>query len=170
MANVQDIFYVSLNCEEKLSEYPDYNNLSAFSGHSFDKDSSKVTITYDNNGSTLYTFPAAIYRGKQTVHVTQKGIYRISEMSDWSKTDYDFWIGSNIYTGNGADDKSGNRIKDCTTNDAGDFVIFSVAAVSAENYDKKNPDNRLTASFTNCETEYAYINAQAYAENTIKLK
>ncbi len=170
--NLKERFYVTLNCDTKLQTYPEYNNLSSFTGHLFNSTENKVTISYTDGGeSTSYTFPADIYKGVQTVHVKERGIYRISEVTDWSTTDYDFWTGSNVYFGNGADNKSALGIKDSTTdNGAGDYVIFSVDEVDAENYGKDDPTNRPTASFTNCETEFAFLSAQAYAENTIKME
>jgi hypothetical protein len=164
-----DSFYVTVNCKsaDALQAYPYSGNLSAGVGKHYDAETNTVRRTYtDQNGDTqTYTYPAAIFEGKQTVHVRQKGVYRISEVSSWSGTDYDFWEQSNIYQ-NGI----GDAIRQKQTDG---YVIFSVDEVHADRFkDPSYTENGVTkyrplASFTNCETEYAYLSAQAYAENSI---
>ena len=184
--NLLECFYVTINCENKL-DYPIDSNKYHYSLYTnqdhngypysdFD-DTSGVTIkkTYQKNGVTeSYQYPTTIWNGRQTVMVKKKGIYRVSEVTEWSSTDYDFWTGSNDYKGYGA------AIAENTTDG---YVIFSVTDVKADLFkaekytvtDITNPDNpvttdyyRPTASFTNSETEYAYLNSQSYAENEIK--
>ena len=84
----------------------------------------------------------------------------MTEISGWSSTDYDFWEGSNGCFGTTA----GNIIAQGTNskNAAGPYVAFRITDA-----DSKNDDSLTTASFTNTETEYAYLSSQAYAENTI---
>ena len=144
-----------------------------------------MTINYSN---TSYTFPAAILNGRKTIHVQKEGIYRISEVSNNSKTtDYDFWTGSNIYKGYGDGSKGETVItggfRDSTStgdnllsNYEKDCVYINVSAVKADRFESLSAsiDNkdvyRPTASFINSETEYAYLSSQAYAENVIKRK
>ena len=147
-------FYVTLNCTEYLDGYPDdHGTLSAgkYTYHYYEGRDSTVTVTYGANGS--YTFPTALYRGKQRIKVSEPGIYVVTEMTGWSSTDYDFWEGSNLYLGQ---ENCGERY--------GDTAVK--LNVNSQTMTEKN----LIASFTNTETEYAYLSSQAYAENTIKRK
>ncbi|WP_295090383.1 SpaA isopeptide-forming pilin-related protein [Ruminococcus sp.] len=136
------------------------------------------------NGSADYVYPAAIWNGRKTVRVMKEGIYRISEVNKWSSTDYDFWKGSNCYKGYG-DGTHGetaitNGFRDSNTSGSmalpatdKDCVYINVKNVRAGEFDtaSKTLDSktvwRPTASFTNSETEYAYLSSQAYADNTI---
>ena len=186
-----DVFYVTLNCNEPMvytndtsitlngaayhyslyhADDTDAYPYSVFSGSG---DSVKIQKTYQNCGSaTNYKYPAAIRNGRKTVHVSSEGIYRISEVEGWSKTDYDFWTGSNVYKGYGDSDKTMNHITD-GSNGADNYVMFNVTDVKADQF--KNASTtisgdtvyRPTASFTNSETEYAYLSSQGYADNKI---
>ncbi|MCR5730662.1 MAG: hypothetical protein K6G20_09960 [Ruminococcus sp.] len=136
------------------------------------------------NGSADYVYPAAIWNGRKTVRVMKEGIYRISEVNKWSVTDYDFWNGSNRYKGYG-DGTHGetvitNGFRDSTTSGSmalpaadKNCVYINVKNVRAGEFDtaSKTLDSktvwRPTASFTNSETEFAYLSSQAYADNTI---
>ena len=150
-------------------------------GREFTRTGTDVTVTHSyKDGDTVgtYSYPASIWTGRQSVRVSNKGIYRVSEVTGWSSTDYDFWGGSNQYKGYGETDKTGLHITD-------GYVIFSVDEVSGDKFqhdsdkitveDTSDPDNpvsrdyyRPTASFTNSETAYAYLSSQSYAENTIR--
>ena len=114
----------------------------------------------------------------------KEGIYRISEVDKWSHTDYDLWNGSNRYKGYG-DGTHGeavitNGFRDSKTTGSmalsaadKDCVYINVKKVRAGEFDtaSKTLDSktvwRPTASFTNSETEYAYLSSQAYADNAI---
>ncbi|MBR6385004.1 MAG: hypothetical protein IKS03_02645, partial [Ruminococcus sp.] len=199
--NPEEVFYVTLNCDKNMTytynnstmenikldseDYPYSLDINDYTNHSFDKQNKKVTINYSN---TSYTFPAAILNGRKTIHVQKEGIYRISEVSNNSKTtDYDFWTGSNIYKGYGDGSKGENIIiggfRDSTStgdnllsNDEKDCVYINVSEVKADRFESLSAsiDNkdvyRPTASFINSETECAYLSSQAYAENVIKRK
>ena len=155
MNAVIDSFYVTMNCKHELETYPYTGNLDAFTNHVFDSTENRVTVTYGTDQS--YAFPAAIWQGRQTVKVTQKGVYRVSEISSWSSVDYDFWTGSNIYAGfEDGGEADANSVKVVVTDKNIDYYSGSTLT------------DRPTASFTNTETEYAYLSAQAYAENKIK--
>ena len=91
-----------------------------------------------------YSFPADIRTGKQHICAKQKGIYRITEVTDASKSDYEFWKGS-------------NKIKNSEADQDGESVVLKV----------DNTENVQTACFTNCETEYAYLTSQSWAKNSI---
>lgn len=151
-----ETFYVTLNCEELCNDHLHPGILNNFADHSYS--SGRVEIHYAD--SETYSFPTAIERGVRTVHVKQKGIYRVTEIKGWSSTDYDFWEGSNGCFGTTV----GNIIAQGTNskNAAGPYVAFRITDA-----DSKNDDSLTTASFTNTETEYAYLSSQAYAENTI---
>ena len=181
----EDTFYVTLNCDKEMTysesavtldhkayPYSFYHADDAAAGEYpqsvFIATSSGVKIkkTYQNavTGTTeVYTYPAAIWNGRKTIHVKQDGIYRVTEVSGWSSTDYDFWKGSNVYKGYGTP---------ITQPQSSDSVMFDVATVSANLFEDSttqiNGAYRPTASFTNSETEFAYLSSQAYADNTIK--
>ena len=148
--NAEKSFYVTLNCKTDITASYTYPfDSTAGGGRTFNAD--KTVTCLDG-----YKFPAAIWQGLQTIKVNETGRYRVTEVSNWSNTDYDFWEGSNIYTGVTGGGSS-----------SGDSVIINVTDANSE-YDNSFTGERPTASFTNSETEYAYLSSQAYAENTIR--
>ena len=157
MNTLLESFYVTMNCtnDPENGIYP--YELDDSDKYSYDSENNKVTVTYKNGEK--YTFPAAVKRGVQTVKVKKKGIYKVTELSSWSSTDYDFWYGSNRYLG---EDGTGSADTE------GKYVKVIVGEGNAAYAPSSEEDNRPTASFTNTETEFAYLSAQAYAENTIK--
>ena len=148
--NAEKSFYVTLNCKTDITaSYTYHFDSTAGGGRTFNAD--KTVTCLDG-----YKFPAAIWQGLQTIKVNETGRYRVTEVSNWSNTDYDFWEGSNIYKGVTGGGSS-----------SGDSVIINVTDANSE-YDNSFTGERPTASFTNSETEYAYLSSQAYAENTIR--
>ena len=192
----ETVFYVSLNCDQEMTytentimlgsqKYPYTSIYHVDDAATYPKSQFlfsetagvKIKKTYNTGTNSepveeVYTYPASIWNGRKTVHVNQKGIYRVTEVKEWSTTDYDFWNGSNVYKGYGDTDKTAHHIKDGGSDGA---VIFNVSDVKADRFKTAEavvdgkPEMRPTASFTNSETEYAYFSSQAYAENTIKL-
>lgn len=155
--NAQECFYVTLNCNNQLSNYPYADALPSTGKNTYDASNHKVSVSYGSN--EIYTFPTAVYNSRKIIHVTQPGIYLVSEVESWSSTDYDFWVGSNTYQGYEDGGTSANM---------GRAVKMIVNSKNME-YDKNSAKtDRPTASFANSETEYAYLSSQAYAENTIK--
>ena len=154
MTDPLECFYVSLNCTHKEeSGYPYTGNLDGFAGHEYN--APEVTITCADGED--YTFPAALYSGKQPIKVTAAGKYRITEVTNWSSTDYDFWDNSQYLA------STDSRTCEAGTNSKDEpYLIFNVTAADS------NRATCPTASFTNCESEYAYLSAQAFAENTIQ--
>lgn len=179
--NIQASFYVTMNCDRELTytdddniqyteddseyHYELYHDATGTDSPKYEFIASGVKVRRTYNGTEAYTFPAAIWSGRKTVHVSSKGIYRVSEVKDWSTTDYDFWSGSNVYKGYGTPVREGQ---------ADGFVIFDVSAVKAAQFQSASTSiggetvYRPTASFTNSETEFAYLSSQAYADNKIK--
>ena len=180
-ANVIESFYVDLSCDKQMiysangSVSLDGNAYNYTFWHDDDTTSSthsffvtdaapNVKVRKEYGSGDKYTYPCSIWNGRKTVAVTKKGKYRISEVSGWSGTDYDFWKGSNQYKGYGSGTTSG------------DSVIFSVSDVKADKFKdgaatiEGDTVYRPTASFINSESEYAYYSSQSYAENTIKRK
>ncbi|WP_028514724.1 SpaA isopeptide-forming pilin-related protein [Ruminococcus flavefaciens] len=137
-ASVLETFYVTLNCTDYVNENFTIAN-SSDDKFSYDSASHKVTV------GGAYTFPADIRTGKQHICTKQKGIYKITEVTDWSKTDYEFWKGS-------------NKIKGSTGNARTDGAV--VLTVDGTN-------NIPIACFANSETEYAYLSSQSWAKNSI---
>lgn len=178
------VFYVTMNCKDSLTGgYPYANVLPTEGKYTYASADKEVTVTYKTDVS--YTFPAAILKGRQTVHVQQDGIYRISEVTEWSGTDYDFWTGSNVYRGYGDGTQDGvakiaDGFKDSKStgtnvlpaNDA-NCVYIDVKKLKADCFANETATidgreaTRPKASFTNSETEYAFLSSQAYAENMI---
>ncbi|MBQ6182077.1 MAG: hypothetical protein IJK31_10405 [Ruminococcus sp.] len=179
-----DTFYVTLSCDQQMvytddssitvggEDYnysfyhSDDNDAYPYSSFSGSGDNVVITKTYQNNGRTeTYPMPARILNGRQTVHVQKDGIYRVTEVTEWSGTDYDFWTGSNVYKGYGTPIAQGQ--------DDGS-VIFSVTDVRANQFvndtDNLSGQYRPTASFTNSETEFAYLSSQAWAKNIIRFQ
>lgn len=157
-SNIKDSFYVTLNCDNDITQTYVYPfSEKTVDGKTFNNDK---TITCRDG----YSFPAAIWNGRKTVHVSSDGVYRVSEVSGWSSTDYDFWPGSNVYKGYGSPVRQGQ---------SDGYVIFDTSAVKADQFKNDtatingNVEYRPTASFTNSETEYAYLSSQAYADNKI---
>ena len=54
---------------------------------------------YHQNETEEYIFPTSVYRGCRQIAVKKQGFYRISEVTEWSNTDYDYCTGSNRYKG-----------------------------------------------------------------------
>jgi hypothetical protein len=133
-----ETFYVTLNCNDYVNE--NFTIADSSDGRfSYDSASHKVTV------GGAYTFPADIRTGKQHICTKQKGIYKITEVTDWSQTDYKFWKGS-------------NKIKGSTDNARADGTV--VLTVNDTN-------NIPIACFANSETEYAYLSSQSWAKNSI---
>lgn len=156
--NAVECFYVTMNCTSTVT---DSLTLAKSTDNKYEligtnPSDCQVKVTYDN--AETYTFHAAVKSGTKTINVGEKGRYRVSEVSSWSSTDYDFWKGSEKYTS-----KTGSQ-KTAETNHAGNdpYVIFTIDDTDAEKI------NHASVSFTNSETEYAYLSSQSYAENTIK--
>ena len=152
--DTENQFYVTLNCTNDITDTyagaPD-----DYGGKSYDPERKEVTC------ADGYCYPAAIWDGIQTVKVAEQGTYRVTEIAKWSGTDYEFWEGTNVYIGTDA----AQVIKQGTTavDDSGQpYVVFNVTSSD------KVRDDCAKASFTNSETEYAYLSSQAYAENTFK--
>ena len=177
-----ECFYVTINCDKALT-YPvdpntyhytlytdDDKNGYPYSEFQYDNTSGvKIKKTYEvNSQNECYRYPAAICYDRETVMVKKKGIYRISEIKEWSSTDYDFWRGSNVYKG-----YKGDKQPIAEKGNDG-YVIFSVTDMKADLFKSESAEiegrteYRPTASFTNSETEFEYLNSQSYAENKIK--
>ncbi len=145
MESVQETFYVTLNCNNHVDENFTITD-STDEKFRYDSGSHRVEVAYSQNGNKKYSFPADIRTGKQHVFTKKKGIYRITEVTDWSKTDYEFWKGSNRIKGDPGEPRTD------------DSVVLTV-----------NDNTKIkTACFANSETEYAYLTSQAWAKNSIK--
>lgn len=58
-----------------------------------------TAAVYRNGDSETYKFFSTIYRGCRQLAVQKQGYYRITEICDWSNTDYDYCLRSNRYKG-----------------------------------------------------------------------
>ena len=54
---------------------------------------------YQKGNPEEYQFISTIYRGYRQIAVKKQGFYRITEIADWSSTDYDYCLKSNRYKG-----------------------------------------------------------------------
>ena len=114
----------------------------------------------DNNGS---------YTGDRIVQVDKRGNYVITEVSDWSNTDYDFSdvsatdakiidiAGLESYTAITSKDKS---VTISLPRSQYESLAFPTSYGLLASYP--------TAEFKNKESDYAYLSGQAYAENVFK--
>jgi fibro-slime domain-containing protein len=153
--SVLETTYVTLKCGTENSAHPELDTLSDFTGHSYDPAANMITVTYADGEN--YIFPASVVSGKQSVRLSSTGIYRVTEIAGWSVSDYDFWVGSNVYRGSGTVISQGkNAVKRKEP-----YVVFRVTDADIDR------ENCASVSFTNTETEFAYLSSQAYAENTI---
>jgi hypothetical protein len=219
-AHVLEVFYTDLCCDKEMTFESDTLKLagddyiytdeglyttadtksktnSTFSQTGDDVRIEKKYTDITDNSSKTYIYPAKIYNGRRSVMVTKKGIYRISEVPQWSTTDYDFWHGSNQYKGYKGTEKgkayadfddggtSDETEKPLKTEPVNNSVLISVTGTKAYLFDeqstniindKGNDDPsddetetwlRPTASFTNSESEFAYLSSQSWAENYI---
>ncbi|MCR4889615.1 MAG: hypothetical protein K5979_10635 [Ruminococcus sp.] len=175
--NVLETFYTTFNCTDDMTyngtgitgyNYEFYHDADEtvypYSYFKYENGTAKIQKIYGTGEYDKYQYPCGICRGSKTVTVTKKGIYRISEIN-WSGNKYSFWKGSNIYKGYG----------NCVADKGSDgSVMFSVSDVMAQKFENVSAEingstvYRPTASFTNSETEYAYLSSQSYAENIIK--
>ncbi len=146
LSDLLESFYVTFSCDE--SDSSDFDIEASTDGKfTYNSSEQKVTVYYSpgDNASETYTFPADVLTGSQLICAKEPGIFRITEVTDWSKTDYTFWKGS-------------NRIKDSTAAPADDGSV-TLTVTDAE----QSP----TACFANSEGEYAYLSSQSWASNSI---
>ena len=157
-----ETFYVTLNCpnpvEYEQNEKKYYLNHSEFElplfgldeNTSFDSENQKITKTYTDSNEQ-YTYPASIWQGSVSTVVNRKGVYKVTEVTGWSATDYDYCKGSNTF-------KCAETVvhSDKSVNNT-DYVAF-----------KLEEDSEKTASFSNAESEFAYFSSSAYAINRIQ--
>lgn len=157
--NPASTFYVTLNAN---GDYTLAGDLPSTDKYSYNSSANTVTASYtpyEGAEAESYTFVPAVRRGSRTVKVLQKGLYKVTEITSWSKTDYDFWSGSNVYKGT---DSSKAEAQGTAAMDGNDpYVLFRITDTDTDKA------NAAAVSFTNTETEYAYLSSQAYAENKI---
>lgn len=157
--NPASTFYVTLNAN---GDYTLAGDLPSTDKYSYNRSANTVTASYtpyEGAEAESYTFVPAVRRGSRTVKVLQKGLYKVTEITSWSKTDYDFWSGSNVYKGT---DSSKAEAQGTAAMDGNDpYVLFRITDTDTDKA------NAAAVSFTNTETEYAYLSSQAYAENKI---
>lgn len=157
--NPASTFYVTLNAN---GDYTLAGDLPSTDKYSYNRSANTVTASYtpyEGAEAESYIFVPAVRRGSRNVKVLQKGLYKVTEITSWSKTDYDFWSGSNVYKGT---DSSKAEAQGTAAMDGNDpYVLFRITDTDTDKA------NAAAVSFTNTETEYAYLSSQAYAENKI---
>lgn len=88
---------------------------------------------YENGEQEEYKFFSTIYRGERQIAVAKQGFYRITEVTDWSGTDYDYCLLSNRYKGYlDSEEAAKSRLfADCTTNpELTHSVVIRVGALA----------------------------------------
>lgn len=111
------------------------------------------------------------YKGTQLIQVDKRGYYAVTEITDWSATDYEFESTSSadVRTSGYSDEVPKNG----EISQSGQTVEFSLPRLmySSDAFPTSlgipSSYSCLTASFANNESDYAYLSGQAYAENTI---
>lgn len=105
------------------------------------------------------------YTGEKLVQVDKRGFYKITEMTDWSATDYDLGkaqavdVSGSLGTKNGDADAKGSAVIFALPRYAYKSLAFpTVMGTFAEG-------SYPTAAFTDTESKFAYRSGQAYAEN-----
>lgn len=111
------------------------------------------------------------YKGTQLIQVDKRGYYAVTEITDWSATDYEFESTSSAdvqTSGYSAEVQKNGEISQ-----SGQMVEFSLprliysSGAFPTSLGMPSSYSCLTASFVNNESDYAYLSGQAYAENTI---
>lgn len=82
---------------------------------------------YDQGKNETYKFFSTIYRGYRQIAVKKQGYYKITEIVNWSNTDYDYCLQSNRYKGY-LDEVNGAKNR----------LFFDYATTHAEGYDSNN--------------------------------
>lgn len=138
----QSVFYKTVTCSNKINSDP---------------------VNHVNQSGT-YKYDANICRGLATVKVSEVGWYKITEVTDWTNTDYDYIKGSNTYLGGVPTAPAFSHVdKSLAGNQT--FVAFQVRDVYSQ---ELNFDELPRAQFSNEESEYSYQSGQSYAQNNLK--
>lgn len=120
------------------------------------------------------------YSGSQIVQCDKRGIYVVTEVTDWSATDYDFDHSAAVHMSL-ADSTSKliypdgvkmNRLQSPCKENSVTFVFPGLMYASGAFPASLGTDLTVmpTAEFYNGESEYAYLSGQAYSENYIASK
>lgn len=115
------------------------------------------------------------YQGNQIVQVDERGYYVVTEITDWSQTDYEFDGVTSVdgvrYSSNGVTTaRNGSVICNQDAASVG-FALPRQQYVSqafSTSLGMLTEGSYLTARFTNTESIYAYLSGQSYSENGIK--
>lgn len=109
------------------------------------------------------------YKGSQLIQVDKRGYYTVTEVTDWSATDYDFK--STSFTDVGTTGYPEAVQKNGEISQSNQTVEFSLPRLmysSGAFPSSMGIDKFPIVGFTNETSDYAYLSGQAYAENTIK--
>ncbi|MBR4320715.1 MAG: hypothetical protein IKP69_11845 [Oscillospiraceae bacterium] len=186
----EEIFYVDLTCDKQMelnsssskwelkytelvnnvpkTKTEDYHySMTPFNDASISYNNFAITRSYQKDGADKsYTYPCTIWNGRKTIIVKKTGIYRVSEDTRWSETDYDYCNFSSLYKGYGAENRT---VIDA--NDDKNYVMFSVTEQKCDKFplakSTVSDAYRPTASFSNAESEYRYFTSGSYIDNMI---
>jgi hypothetical protein len=159
------VIHLYLNVEKQIP-VEDKNQTFLFKIERFDteKDAKSSTVTPKE---VFYTeihcteeeegTSGAVYVGNSLVQLDKRGYYRISEVTDWSKTDY-------VYSSYVSGTKSGTT-QSVVLSIPASMLTPSKAIKTIAGY--PNPETCQTIRFVNKESPYAFYSGQAYSENEI---
>jgi uncharacterized repeat protein (TIGR01451 family) len=143
-------------------------------------DNSNAITTTDSEG----TETTIGYSGDSTIQMDKRGIYVVSELSDWSATDYNQLTSTytdvtfktldaegidyvNVYPEKATLSSSSITVgSDNSVQVALPRVAYTTGAIPT--YFGMNIESAPTVTFNNTPSEYAYLSSQAYSDNTIK--
>jgi hypothetical protein len=151
-----------------------------------------ATATAQDNSTATTT---TVYTGSRLVQVDERGYYRITEVTDWSATDYDFgevsssdvpienypskalWFGGKNQTLLLAPLQEGITIQTVGEEKAqlpvAEFTLPRMMYEDSQAFPTSMgslvDDTYPTVHFVDTESIYAYLSAQAYAQNTFNI-
>jgi hypothetical protein len=140
------------------------------------KDNDPTDVYYTQVHCITPSADGSTYTGSAVLQADKRGYYKVTEITDWSATDYDF--GSVAVTHDVETrykDSNGTQTvrNDYTTTSqhSASFLlprrIYETSGALATDYGTPSDDTEVTVSFVNKPSDYAYLSGQSYAENKI---
>jgi hypothetical protein len=140
------------------------------------KEPEEIFYTTINNCTTEETISNdTYYVGNQLVQLDKRGYYMVSEVASWSKTDYDYVTGYSTtdvdWDDYDATPQTQGVVVDISQKTlTGGAFYTAIGTVLSSTTQLNTIYNTFITTFTNQESEYAYLSGQAYAKNAFKFK
>lgn len=172
-----DVTHLYINVKKKIDN-DDPSQTFLFKIERFDSKDA-----YDKDSSSpVETFYTQIHcttnTGSQLIQADKRGYYKITEITNWSNTDYKSVSVTSVtvsVSNSSVSFENASINGTITKSSSGDSIAFAmprykytggafptILGISDKGY-------YPTVTFTNKESEYAYLSAQAYAENSITI-